>query len=53
MFNENEQYQIFISYRRDGSDAHARIIYDKLKNLGYRVFLDFESLFSGGFRKNL
>lgn len=53
MFNENEQYQIFISYRRDGSDAHARIIYDKLKNLGYRVFLDFESLFSGGFRKNV
>jgi len=49
----DENYQIFISYRRDGSDAHARILYDKLKNLGYRVFLDFESLFSGGFRKNV
>ena len=53
MVNENGIYQIFISYRRDGSDAHARIIYDKLRNLGFRVFLDFESLFSGGFRKNV
>ena len=53
MMYENEPYQIFISYRRDGSDAHARIIYDKLRALGYRVFLDFESLFSGGFRKNI
>ena len=53
MINDNKNYQIFISYRRDGSDAHARIIYDKLKNLGFRVFLDFESLFSGGFRRNV
>ena len=53
MVNENGIYQIFISYRRDGSDAPARIIYDKLRNLGCRVFLDFESLFSGGFRKNV
>ncbi len=52
MNRENKPYQVFISYRRNGSDAHARLFYDKLKNLGYRVFLDFESLYSGGFSKN-
>ena len=46
-------YQIFISYRRNGSDAHARVFYEKLKEKGYSVFLDFESLFSGGFKKNI
>ena len=54
MQNGNEQrYQIFISYRRNGSDAHARVFYEKFKELGYSVFLDFESLFSGGFKVNI
>ena len=53
MMNTKEPYQIFISYRRYGSDAHARILYDKLRDRGYSVFLDFESLFSGGFRENI
>ena len=48
-----QTYQIFLSYRRNGSDAHARVFYEKLKELGYTVFLDFESLFSGGFKLNI
>lgn len=43
--------QIFISYRRNGSDAHARVFYEKLTDAGYSVFLDFESIYSGGFRE--
>ncbi len=50
---KNLPYQIFISYRRNGSDAHARVFYEKLKEKGFSVFLDFESLFSGGFKKNI
>lgn len=54
MSHENyPEYQIFISYRRNGSDAHARVFYEKLKEIGYTVFLDFESLFSGGFKLNI
>ena len=49
----NDNYQIFISYRRNGSDAHARVFYDRLKDKGFSVFLDFESLFSGGFEGNI
>lgn len=45
--------QIFISYRRQGSDAHARVLYEKLTEAGYSVFLDFESLFSGGFDEHI
>ena len=33
--NNEQQYQIFISYRRNGSDAHARVFYEKLKEIGY------------------
>lgn len=55
MYNQEpqENYQIFISYRRNGSDAHARVFYEKLKEIGFSVFLDFESLFSGGFETNI
>ena len=51
--HEQNNYQIFISYRRNGSDAHARVFYEKLKEIGFSVFLDFESLFSGGFEANI
>ncbi len=46
---EGKTWQIFISYRRNGTDAHARVFYEKLREKGYTVFLDFESLYSGGF----
>ena len=53
MNTKSNAYQIFISYRRNGSDAHARVFYEKLTEAGYSVFLDFESLFSGGFKHNI
>lgn len=40
--------QIFISYRRDGGDVTAKLICEKLKNCGYTVFYDYDSL-SGGY----
>ena len=47
------KYDIFISYRRDGGEQSAKTIYDKLKELGYRVFLDVETLRSGAFNTKL
>ena len=44
-----DQKSVFISYRRDASEAHARLIYERLKARGYDVFFDFESLSSGLF----
>ena len=38
------KYDIFISYRRDGGDTLAQLIYDRLTDRGYSVFLDIESL---------
>lgn len=48
-----KNYDIFISYRREGGEQTAKIIYDKLKDLGYRVFLDVETLRSGAFNEKL
>ena len=31
---------IFISYRRDGGEALAQLLNDRLKMLGYEVFYD-------------
>lgn len=47
------KYDIFISYRRDGGDTLAQLIYDRLTGRGYRVFLDIESLRSGKFNEKL
>lgn len=46
-------YQIFISYRRDGGEALAYLLYERLTNEGYNVFLDVESLRSGKFNTAL
>lgn len=46
-------YDIFISYRRDGGEYTARILRDKLEELGYKVFFDVESLRSGDFNTKL
>ena len=40
--------QIFISYRRTGGDTTAKLICETLKNRGYSVFYDFDTL-KGGF----
>ncbi len=37
-------YQIFISYRRDGEDTTARLICEALKSKGYTVFCDYDAL---------
>lgn len=41
--------QIFVSYRRDGGDITAKLICEALKNLGYTVFYDYDSLNGGYF----
>lgn len=46
-------YDVFISYRRDGGEATAKMLRDKLDSLGYRVFFDVESLRSGNFNTAL
>lgn len=46
-------YDVFISYRRDGGDSLAMTIKNELRERGYRVFHDIESLRSGKFNKQL
>ena len=41
--------QIFISYRRSGGDVSAKLVCEALKNRGYTVFYDFDSLHGGYF----
>lgn len=48
-----ENYQIFISYRRDGGDMLAGRLADKLRTLGYGVFFDVESMRSGLFNTQI
>lgn len=50
---KNKQYDIFISYRRDGGFETADAIAQRLGNAGYRVFFDLESLRSGKFNIQL
>lgn len=46
-------YDIFISYRRNGGEHTAKIIRDRLVDLGYNVFFDVESLQSGNFNTKI
>ena len=46
-------YDIFISYRRSDGFATARLIYDRLTRVGYRVSFDLETLRSGNFNTQL
>lgn len=48
-----ERYDIFISYRRDGGYETAQLLYDSLKQLGYRVSFDLETLRGGKFNEQL
>lgn len=50
---KNEKYDIFISYRRDGGYETAQLLYDSLKQLGYRVSFDMETLRGGKFNEQL
>ena len=46
---ENNKYDIFISYRRNGGAQFARILQLMLIQRGYRVFLDYDELTDGIF----
>ena len=48
-----EDYQIFISYRREGGEDLTGRVSDKLKGLGYHVFYDIESMRSGAFNEQI
>jgi len=47
------KYDIFISYRRDGGEALACLISERLKQRDYKVFYDVESLRSGKFNEKI
>lgn len=47
------KYDVFISYRRDGGQATAQVIKDRLTAQGYRVFFDVETLRNGDFNTRL
>lgn len=47
------QYDIFISYRRDGGAQYARILQLALQQRGYRVFLDYDELTDGIFGEHI
>lgn len=46
-------YQIFVSYRRDGSEALACLISERLKQGGFKTFYDVDSLRSGKFNEEI
>ena len=46
-------YQVFISYRRDGGEFLAGRISDQLTNNGYSVFYDVESMRAGAFDEQI
>lgn len=48
-----EQYDIFISYRREGGRDVARPIKLELEKHGYNVFLDFDELKDGRFNQKI
>lgn len=48
-----KSYDIFISYRREGGFETAKMVQEKLKSLGYKVFLDYDALRSGKFNEQL
>lgn len=47
------QYDIFISYRRDGGEALACLLCERLKRRGFSVFYDVESLRNGLFNEKI
>jgi len=48
-----EKHDIFISYRRDGGEAMAVLLRDRLTAMEYNVFLDIDGLNSGKFPQKL
>lgn len=48
-----EKYEVFVSYRRDGGEALACLISERLKQREYSVFYDVESLRAGKFNEKI
>jgi len=48
-----QKYDVFISYRRDGGENFATILYERLTAKGYRVFQDVEEMNPGDFNTQL
>lgn len=48
-----KDYDIFISYRRDGGAQYARILQLMLAQRGFRVFLDYDELKDGLFNEKI
>jgi hypothetical protein len=53
MPSTNVKYDVFISYRRTGGAAEARLIQTKLMQRGLRAFLDVDDLRAGDFNRAL
>ena len=51
--SHGKYHQIFISYRRKGGDVVAKLICSELKNRGYSVFYDYDSLKGGYFDNHI
>ncbi len=52
MGNESD-YDVFVSYRREGGSETARLVRFALQSLGYRVFLDVDDLSKGRYDERL
>ena len=50
---DQNNHDVFISYRRDGGSALAQLIYKHLESRGYRVFMDVRDLRAGHFDDSL
>lgn len=48
-----KKYDVFVSYRRRGGEYIAKLLYDRLTQLGYQVFLDVDSLRAGDYNMML
>ena len=53
MAKEPPNYDIFISYRREGGYDTAQLLYDRLTQMRYRVSFDLETLRGGKFNTQL
>jgi len=53
MIENTIAHEIFISYRRNGGDILAKLLYETLRNKKYSVFFDHESLSAGVFGKKI
>lgn len=49
----NDKYDVFISYRRNGGFNIARLLLDRLEQNGLKVFFDIEELSNGKFNEKL